>query len=111
MPRTDLTPQSSSFVIAGEQSDKSNNFIEVQTLKFKKYLVENVATCSMASKATNIPQKCLTRYKRQLENEGKLVELFRAKCKHNGFPASYLTCNPELIERSKKIQDYGATTK
>jgi hypothetical protein len=111
MISTNITPHDSSFVNAGKQSDKCSKFIEVQTRQFTKYLVDNVATCSMVSKATGIPQKNLTRYKRDLEDAGKLIELFRARCKHTGFPASYLTCNLELIEKAKKITDSGETSK
>jgi hypothetical protein len=101
MIRTDLTPSDSSFVNAGKHESKGN-FIEVQTRKFKKYLTENVATCTMAANATGIPQKNLTRFKRNLEDDGKLIELYKAQCKATGFPAKYLTCNPELIARAKQ---------
>jgi hypothetical protein len=101
MLKTNLTPHDSSFVKAGKLKSK-DNYHEVQTRKFKKYLIENTATCTMVSNATGIPQKNLTRYKRHLEDEGKLIELFQARCKDTGFPASYLTCNLELIERAKQ---------
>lgn len=45
----------------------------------------------MASVATRIPQKCITRYKRDLEKNGHLWEIKKTECKHTGFKAWYLT--------------------
>lgn len=76
---------------------KDNSF-QSQKRVFRNYLKTNTATCSMVAKATGIPQKCLTRYKRSLEKSGQLVELFKADCKHTGCRASYLTTNDNLIK-------------
>ena len=59
------------------------------------YLQEHTATASMVSDATGIPQKCITRYKRDLENAGRLWETEKKLCKHTGFRAWYLTTNPD----------------
>lgn len=60
-----------------------------------EYLRKNVATASMVSAATGVPQKCITRYKRDLELAGKLWEVDKRLCKETGFRAWYLTCDPE----------------
>lgn len=58
------------------------------------FLQENVATASMVSAATGVPQKCICRYKRDLELSGKLWEVEKKLCKHTGFMAWYLTTDP-----------------
>jgi hypothetical protein len=59
------------------------------------YLQEHVATASMVSAATEIPQKNITRYKRDLEKAGRLWEVEKKHCKKTGFKAWYLTTNLE----------------
>lgn len=76
-------------------------YFESQKEVFKHYLTENVATCSMVSAQTGIPQKNLTRYKTELEEKGLLKVLFVATCKHTGFKAQYLSTNPEILESMK----------
>ena len=61
------------------------------------YLKENIATASMISKKTGIPQKCITRYKRDLEKKNLLFELYKKECKVTGFKAWYLTTNKEIF--------------
>jgi hypothetical protein len=58
---------------------------------FFEYLQNHTATCSMVCEATGIKQKCATRYKRELEDAGKLFEIKRELCELTGFRASYLT--------------------
>ncbi len=58
------------------------------------FLKEHVATASMVSDATGIPQKNICRYKRDLERSGLLWEVNKSKCKSTGFKAHYLTTNP-----------------
>lgn len=55
------------------------------------YLEKQVATASMVSAATGVPQKCITRYKRDLEKAGQLWEVVKTVCKETGFKAWYLT--------------------
>jgi hypothetical protein len=59
------------------------------------YLWEHIATASMVSDATGVPQKCITRYKRDLEKAGQLWEIEKKYCQKTGFLAWYLTTNPD----------------
>lgn len=59
------------------------------------YLHENVATASMVSDETGIPQKNICRYKRDLEKAGMLWEIIKTTCKKTGFKAWYLTTDPD----------------
>ncbi len=56
-----------------------------------QYLKGNPATASMVSTETGVPQKCICRYKRDLEKAGRLWELTKTTCKHTGYKAWYLT--------------------
>jgi hypothetical protein len=60
-----------------------------------QYLQEHIATASMVSAATGIPQKNICRYKRDLEKAGRLWEIEKKLCKQTGFKAWHLTTNPE----------------
>lgn len=60
-----------------------------------QYLQKYIATASMVSAATGIPQKNICRYKRDLEKAGRLWEIEKKICKQTGFKAWYLTTNPE----------------
>jgi hypothetical protein len=60
-----------------------------------EYLQSNVATASMVTADTGIPQKCITRYKRDLEKAGRLWEVEKKPCRKTGFKAWYLTTNPD----------------
>ncbi|RTY81881.1 hypothetical protein EKL99_11120 [Flavobacterium sp. ZB4P23] len=64
------------------------------------FLQNHTATASMVSKATGIPQKCICRYKRDLEQRGLLFEVERKLCKLTSFKAWYLTTNPDLFPKS-----------
>ena len=59
------------------------------------YLSEHIATASMISDATGVPQKNICRYKRDLEKAGQLWEIEKRYCEKTGFRAWYLTTNPE----------------
>lgn len=72
-----------------EQS--KNNSYRNQKQNIFLYLKENVATASMISYATGIPQKNICRYKRDLEQAGLLWEIKKDKCELTGFKAYYLT--------------------
>lgn len=80
--------------------DKSR---ETQLKTIFKYLNKFQATASMVTEATGIPQKCITRYKRDLEKAGKLKELYKKNCEKTGFKAWYLTTNPELFNSSNQL--------
>lgn len=58
------------------------------------YLQINIATASMVSDATGVPQKNICRYKRDLEKAGQLWEIEKKVCKKTGFKAWYLTTDP-----------------
>jgi hypothetical protein len=67
-----------------------------------QYLLDHVATASMVTHATGVPQKCITRYKRDLEKSGMLWEVEKKVCQHTGFKAWYITTNPELCNSASR---------
>lgn len=69
------------------------------------YLEDYIATTSMVSDATGVPQNSICRYKKDLEKQGLLFEVEKQPCKLTGFLAWYLTTNPDLLPKSnlKKI--------
>ena len=75
----------------------------VQEKAFFQYLENHVATASMVSEETKIPQKCLTRYKRKYEKAGRLWEVKRTYCALTGFMAWYLTTNPEKAPKQGQL--------
>ena len=80
-----------------ENEGKYNTFLN-QKITIFHYLKENIATASMISEATSIPQKNVTRYKRNLELAGLLFEVKKTYCEKTGFKASYLTTNKEIVQ-------------
>jgi hypothetical protein len=60
------------------------------------FLYKNVATASMVANATGVPQKNITRFKRDLEKVGRLWELKKDYCTITGFKAWYLSTNPKF---------------
>ena len=81
-------------VSEAENHIKGNDFqSQVQTIFH--YLQDHVATASMVSKETGIPQKNITRYKRDLEKADMLWEIEKKACEATGFKAWYLTTDPE----------------
>ena len=71
------------------QDKDSSHFTQLQTIF--QYLKEHTATASMVTDATGVPQKCICRYKRDLETAGRLWETVKTKCKKTGCKAWYLT--------------------
>ncbi len=69
---------------------------------FCSFLSKNTATATMAANALRITQKNITRYKSNLEKEGRLMVLFTAKCKITNRQADYLTTDSYLISKLKK---------
>ena len=67
-----------------------------------QYLQIHTATASMVSSVLNIPQKNITRYKRNLEQRGLLYEVEKKLCKVTGFKAWYLSTsqlsNPKNLD-------------
>lgn len=68
------------------------------------YLQKHVATASMVSDATGIPQKNICRYKRDLELSGRLWEVEKKLCQKTGFRAWYLTTDPEKAPQSNQLK-------
>jgi hypothetical protein len=64
------------------------------------YLKKHAATASMVTEATGVKQKCITRYKRDLEKAGRLWEVRKAPCKQTGFKAWYLTTDETKAPKS-----------
>jgi len=69
-----------------------------------EYLKNHIITASMLSEATNIPQKSICRYKRDLEKQGLLFEVEKTYCKLTGFKAWYLTTNEILFPKSNQLK-------
>lgn len=84
---------------------KSTDFKSQQKTIFQ-YLQEHIATASMVSAATGIPQKNICRYKRDLEKAGRLWEVEKKLCKQTGFKAWYLTTDPEKVQLSNQLNLY-----
>jgi len=85
------------------KQDKDKTFKnQIQTIFH--FLQEHVATASMISDATGIPQKNICRYKRDLELTGRLWEIEKKLCKKTGFRAWYLSTNPELIQSTNQTK-------
>lgn len=74
------------------------NFYYSQLEEIYNYLLTHVATATMVSEATGVPQKCICRHKRYLEKHGLLWEVEKGYCRITGYPAAYLTTNPKLLD-------------
>lgn len=81
---------------AGQQNqslrpkDNGQGKSNTQTPQIKtifQYLQEHIATTSMVSAATGVPQKNICRYKRDLEKAGRLWETEKKLFKQTGFKA------------------------
>lgn len=68
------------------------------------YLSEHVATATMVSKVTNVPQKNICRYKKDLEKRGLLKEIEKKICTITGFKAWYISTNPDLFHSSNQTK-------
>jgi hypothetical protein len=87
------TLQTSEVSLGGNGSENSGFATQLQTIF--QYLQKNVATASMVSKATGVPQKNICRYKRDLEKAVRLWETEKKLCAVTGFKAWYITTNPD----------------
>lgn len=85
-----------------KRQDKDTGF-NTQLKTIFQYLQNHIATASMVSAATGIPQKNICRYKRDLEKAGRLWEIEKKLCKQTGFKAWYLTSNPEQAQFTKRL--------
>lgn len=93
------------------QSLINDNFRQGEVKQFRtqlqtifEFLKENTATASMVTEYTGVPQKSITRYKRDLEKQGLLYEVEKKLCKITGFRAWYITTNPDLFPKSNQLK-------
>ena len=63
------------------------------------YLLLHVASASMVTDATGVPQKCITRYKRNYEKDGRLQQIKRDRCKITGRYVWFITTNKDLFPK------------
>lgn len=92
---------------AGYESSKIQDKDKVRTTQLQtifSFLYENIATASMVSAATGIPQKNICRYKRDLEQAGLLWEITKSYCKLTKFKAWYLTTDPRKAAISPQLK-------
>lgn len=68
------------------------------------YLQRHTATASMVTEATGIPQKCICRYKRDLEKSGLLAEIKKGPCKITNHLAWFLSTNKALFPKSNQTK-------
>jgi hypothetical protein len=87
----------------GNEQGKYKTF-QCQLKTIFQYLKNHIATASMISEATGIPQKSICRYKRDLEKKGLLSEVEKKHCEITGFRAWYLTTNSESFPKSNQLK-------
>jgi len=97
-----MNQQTSEKSLQLDKGKDTNSLTQLKTIFH--YLSENVATASMVTEATGVPQKCITRYKRDLEKSGHLWELFKDYCKKTGFKAWYLSTDPSKAPVSNQLK-------
>ena len=85
------------------RSTQPNQSHKAQMKVYFEYLKTNVASNSMVTDATGIPQKCLTRYKRTFEKQNLLCQMYRKRCKITSRMVWYLTTNQTLFKAKLKI--------
>ena len=68
------------------------------------YLQDNIATNTMVSEATGIPQKNICRYKRDLEKLGLLSEVKKSNCKATNHLAWYITTNTNFFSQPNQLK-------
>ena len=74
-----------------------DNTHEAQEKIVFDYLLLHVASASMVTDATGVPQKNITRYKRNFEDAGRLQQIKKDRCKITGRYVWYLTTNKDLF--------------
>ena len=74
-----------------------DNTHEAQEKIVFDYLLLHVASASMVTDATGVPQKNITRYKRNFEDAGQLQQIKRDRCKITRRYVWYLTTNKDLF--------------
>jgi hypothetical protein len=81
---------------------QSTKDFEAEKKRVLEYLKENTATASQVSIALDIWRPNMCRHKKQLQDAGLLVELYKDKCPVTHFKAAYLTCNDWLVRQHKE---------
>ena len=76
-----------------------DNTHEAQEKIVFDYLLLHVASASMVTDATGVPQKNITRYKRTFEDAGRLQQIKKDRCKITGRYVWYLTTNKDLFPK------------
>jgi hypothetical protein len=84
-----------------KQAKDKHQLKQVKTIF--EYWQNHIATASMVSNATGIPQKNICRYKRDLEKAGQLFEICKTICRHTGFRAWYCTTNKAWADTLKQV--------
>jgi hypothetical protein len=82
------------------EAQNKDNTRATQLQTIFQFLQEHVATASMVSDETKVPQKNICRYKRDLEKAGRLWEIKKAVCHKTGFKAWYLTTDPRKVHNT-----------
>lgn len=80
-----------------------NNSTSTQLQTIFHFLRTRIATGSMVSKATGVPQKNFCRYKRDLEKAGKLAEVKKGICEVTRFRAWYVTTDERMFPAKKQL--------
>jgi hypothetical protein len=94
--------QSSKVILNEEQGKYRKGTTGLQIIF--NFLQDHIATATMVSDATGLPQKSICRYKRTLEKEGRLYEVEKKPCEITGFSAWYLTTNSDLFPESNQLE-------
>lgn len=68
---------------------------------FLKYLSNRIASATMVSIATGIPQKNITRHKRFLEDKDLLMAVDRKPCEVTGRIVQYITTDHSRFREAK----------
>ena len=83
----------------GQDTNKSN-----QLKTIFHYLQNHIATNTMVSVATGVPQKNICRYKRDLEQLGLLAEVKKSYCIITKHLAWYITTNANSFPQFKQYK-------
>jgi len=75
----------------------SKSYFIAQKKQVFEYLMDKIATASMVASSLGIPQKNITRYKRELEESGLLKEVKEDQCKITRRLAWYITTDKNLF--------------
>lgn len=99
----EITSLNKNYVSSRSIKSDNRNFFNNELKTVFNYLNGCIATASMVSAVTEIPQKNICRYKRLLEKAGLLWEVKNEKCMITGYKAWYLTTNEKYISRCRQL--------